>query len=106
MQVKIIKKHGGVTDYMVKFLKKTITDVVASAEEGTTKMKLAHSIYDAIKEKWGPRLSWNVIVGSTPEGKEGNDVWGSVITMAEQKYIKLQLGDKLYFEIWKGSSRS
>ena len=66
-------------------------------------MKLARSIYDAIEEKWDPNFSWNVIVSSTPEGKEGNDVWGSMVTMVERKYLKLQLGDKLYFEIWKGT---
>ena len=89
---------------MVNFLKKHIAVVVASAEDGTTKFKLARSIKDAIKEKWGPTFAWNVIVASTPEGKEGNDVWGSVITVVENKDLKLQLGDKLYFEIWKGRS--
>ena len=103
MQVKIIRKHAGVTDDMINFLKETIAVVVASAEEGTPKIKLARSIYNAINEKWNN--SWNVIVASTPEGKEGNNVWGSMIAMVEKKYIQLQLGDKLYFEIWKATGR-
>ena len=105
MQVMITKKYVGITDIMSNFLKKTVAVAVASAEEGTTKTQLARSIYNAIQRKWGRNDYWNVIVASTPEFGEGNDVWGSYVTMDEHKYIKLQLGDKLYFEIWKGSSR-
>ena len=106
MDIKIIKKLGGVTDYMVKFLKKTITDVVASAEEGASKTRLAKSIAYAVKEKWGDNGSWNVIVTSTPEGEEGDNVWGSFVIPVEHKYLKLHLGNHLYCEIWKIYSRT
>ena len=99
-------------------------------------MKLAKSISKAIKEKFGCFLwneenwvgnvpsepirsecglavctpctpgSWNVIVASTPEGEEGYDDWGSFVNPVEQKYLKLQLGDHLYCEIWKTYSRT
>ena len=44
-------------------------------------------------------------MASTPEGEEGDDVWGSCVSSVEQKYIKLQLGDDLYCEIWKSRSK-
>ena len=72
-----------------------------SAEEGTTKTQLARSIYNAIQKTWGRNGEWTVIVASTPEFGEGNDVWGSSVTPVQRKYLKLQLGDKLYCEIWK-----
>ena len=101
MRVMITKKDVGVTDIMANFLKKTVAVTVASAEEGTTKTQLARSIYNAIQKKWGRNDYWNVIVASTPEFGEGNDVWGSSVTPVQRKYLKLQLGDKLYCEIWK-----
>mgnify|MGYP001299816046 CR=1 FL=1 len=101
MQVMITKKDVGVTDIMANFLKKTVAVAVASAEEGTTKTQLARSIYNAIQKTWGRNGEWTVIVASTPEFGEGNDVWGSSVTPVQRKYLKLQLGDKLYCEIWK-----
>ena len=78
-----------------------------SAEEGTTKTQLVKSIAHTIKEKWGDNDYWNVIVTSTLEGDEGDNVLGSFpLNTAEGKYLKLQLGDHLYCEIWKAYSRT
>ena len=78
------------------------------AEEGTTKTQLVKSIaYTILKEKWGHNDYWNVIVTSTPEGEEGDYEWGSFpVNTDEGKYLKLQLGDHLYCEIWKAYSRT
>ena len=104
MPVEVTKKGDGVTDDMVDFIVKSIAVVVVQAEEGTTKTQLACSIYKALMEKWGHNGTWNVIVASTPEGEDGDDVWGSLVIPVEKKYLKLQLGDALFCEIWKSKS--
>ena len=104
MPIEITRKSDGVNDAMVDFIKKAIAVVVVEAEDGTTKSQLAKSIHASIKEKWGHIGSWNVIVASTPEGEDGDDVWGSLVIPVEKKYLKLQLGDALFCEIWKSKS--
>ena len=102
--IKISKKLKGVTDDMVDVLMKAIG---VSTEEGMTKTQLVKSIAHTIKEKWGHNDYWNVIVTSTLEGEEGDNVSGSFpVNLAEQKYLKLQLDDHLYCEIWKAYSRT
>jgi len=101
MPVEVTTRRDGVTDDMVDFIVKSIAVVVVTAEEGTTKAQLAKSIHQTIKEEWGHNGWWNVIVASTPEGEDGDDVWGSMVTTVEKKYLKLQLGDALFCEIWK-----
>jgi len=105
MPVEITSRNDGVTDDMVDFIVKSIAVVVVQAEEGTTKVQLAKSICKEIDEKWGHNGYWNVIVASTPEGPDGDDVWGSIVAYVEKKYLKLQLGDALFCEIWKSKSK-
>ena len=105
MPIEVINKRDGVTDDMVDFIVKSIAVVVVTAEEGTTKSQLAKSIHASLKEQWGHNGSWNVIVANSPEGDDGEDVWGSLVSAVEQKYLKLQLGDALFCEIWKSRSK-
>ena len=105
MPVEVTKQSDGVTDDMVEFIVSSIAVVVVTAEDDTTKTQMAKSIWEALEEKWGHNGNWNVIVASTPEGEDGDDVWGSWVVHVEKKYLKLQLGDALFCEIWKSKAK-
>merc|ERR1712166_557320 len=98
-------KWDGFTDETIDFLIKVIGDLIVSEKWNTTKFRQAKYIHQAIKGKYNG--SWNVIVASTLEcGEEGDDDFRETnASLVLQKYLKLQLSDDLYCQIWKSKDK-